>query len=300
MFVLRYYYKIISLPSNHILKQLFLNQNLIIDSYSWETLSHKAPFLKRALRLCEEFELPINFDNEEYARFIFPAWFDPNDFINTVFIQMKKTDMGDEEVHQIFSLLNFAEFKDYVKIYTDGSKQSNGSVGAAIYVDDISATFSWRLDSNHSILSAELFAILQGITFANQHFKNQNFVIFTDSLSSLLGIQNPDRKVFNKLIHAILHQIYFLMIRNVKVVLQWIPSHKGIIGNNIVDQVAKSACSYETITNIPIVYNDSVKLVSEQINKVRLDNWDQVKNSLHFYKSVPDLKKYEWISLNNR
>ena len=91
-------------------------------------------------------------------------------------------DMGKEEVHQIFSFLNYAEFKDYVKIYTDGSKQSNGSVGAAIYVDDISATFSWRLDSNHSILSAELYAVLQGISFASNHFENQNIVIFTDSL----------------------------------------------------------------------------------------------------------------------
>ena len=300
MFVLRYYYRIFSLPSNHILKQLFLDQRIIIDSYSWETLSHKSPFLKRALSLCDEFELPLNWDNEEFSRFVFPPWFDPKDFINTVFIQMKKTDMGDEEVQQIFSFLNFAEFKDFVKIYTDGTKQSNGSVGAAIFVDDISATFSWRLDSNHSILSAELFAIFQGISFASQHFKNQNIVIFTDSLSSLLGIQNPARKVFNKLICAILQQIYFYMIRNVKIVLQWIPSHKGIVGNNIVDQVAKTACSYGTITYLPFAYNDLVKLVSERINRARVDHWDLTKNSLHFYKAVPDLKRYEWISLNNR
>ena len=300
MFVLRYYYRITSLPSNHILKQLFINQRFIIDNYSWETLSHKSPFMKRALRLCDEYDLPLNLDNEDFARFILPPWFDPNDFINTIFIQMKKSDMGEEEVHQIFSFLNFADFENYVKIYTDGSKQANGSVGAAIYVDDISATFSWRLDSNHSILSAELFAILQGISFASKNFKNQNIVIFTDSLSSLLCIQNPDRKMFNKLICAILRQINLFLISNIKIVLQWIPSHKGIAGNNIADQVAKSACSYENVTNISIAYNDLVKLVSDRIIKARFDIWNLTKNSLHFYKSVPDLKKFEWVSLNNR
>ena len=98
----------------------------------------------------------------------------------------------------------------------------------------------------------------------------------------MLGIQSPERKVFNKLICAILQQIYSFLTQNVKIVLQWIPSHKGIVGNNIVDQVAKSACSYETVTNIPIVYNDLVRLVNERINKARFDHWDITKDSLQF------------------
>ena len=61
---------------------------------------------------------------------------------------------------------------------------------AAIYVDDISATFRWRLDPSHSILTAELFAILQGILFAADHLNNYfTLVIFTD-LSVLVNIQN--------------------------------------------------------------------------------------------------------------
>ena len=272
----------------------------LLDGCSWETLPHKSPFYDRAIRTCNELNLPLNNSNEDFIHFIFPPWFDPQTFINTIFIQTKKSDMGEEQVQQIFSFMKFNDFKDFVKIYSDGSKQPNGTVGAAIFVDDISSTFSWRLDSAHSILTAELFAILQGLLFAIVHLKNQDIVIFTDSLSALLGIQNPDKKGINQLVSLILRQIYLLLSNKVKVVLQWIPSHKGIVGNNIVDQVAKNACSYETLTNVQLGYKDASRLINESIYSARSNYWDQVKHGLHFYKSVQNIKQYEWISLNNR
>ena len=55
-------------------------------------------------------------------------------------------------------------------------------------MDDISSTFSWRLSSQNSIVTAELFAIFQGIVFPKKHVKDQNTVIFSDSLSALLMI----------------------------------------------------------------------------------------------------------------
>ena len=187
-----------------------------------------------------------------------------------------------------------------VKIYSDGSKQQNGSVGAAIYVDDISATFSWRLDPFHSVLTAELYAILQGILFAVNHLENQDTVIFSDSLSALEIIQNPVKKGLNRIVNAILRQIYLMLTNRVKIVLQWIPSHKGIIGNNIVDQIAKTACTYDTITHVPLEYNDVLKLVNENLYAARLSYWNQIKHNLHFFKAVPNINQWEWISLNNR
>ena len=213
---------------------------------------------------------------------------------------MKKSNMGEMQVQQIFSYLAFNEFNHFVKIYSDGSKQINGSVGAAIYIDDISATFSWRLDSYHSILTAELFAIMQGILFAVNHLRNQNIVIFTDSLSALEIIKSSNKKGLNKLVNSILKQIYLLLTNKVKIVLQWIPSHKGIIGNNIVDQVAKAACSYETITFVPFEYKDILSLINSNIFAARYNHWNQIKQNLHFSKVVHNINQWEWISLNNR
>ena len=91
-----------------------------------------------------------------------------------------------------------------------------------------------------------------------------------------------------------------MLVSNVGIVLQWIPSHKGIIGNNVADQVAKNACSYESLTTIPYEYKDSLNLVNESLSKVRQHYWDQVKTNLHLFKAVPNIKQYQWISLNNR
>ena len=141
---------------------------------------------------------------------------------------------------------------------------------------------------------------MQGILFAVNHLKNQNIVIFTDSLSALEIIQNPVNKGLNRLVNSILRQIYQLLTKSVKIVLQWIPSHKGIIGNNIVDHIAKTACSYETITHVPFEYKDLLKLVNGNFYTARLNYWNQIKNDLHFFKAVPNINQWEWVSMNNR
>ena len=91
-----------------------------------------------------------------------------------------------------------------------------------------------------------------------------------------------------------------LLTNNIKIVLQWIPSHKGIIGNNIVDQIAKTACSYETITHVPLEYIDVLKLVNGNLYAARLNYWNQIKYDLHFFKAVPNINQWEWVSMNNR
>ena len=182
-------------------------------------------------------------DGFKFDRFVPPPWFSIEKNISTVFIQSKKQDINDEQAIQIYNFIKHTHYEHYTKIYTDGSKQSNGTVGSAIYVDDITATFSWKLDSQHTIVTAELFAIYQGIKFADRHLKEQNIVIFSDSLSALLMIKHYEHNISNLLINLIIHEIYNISIQGVDIVLQWIPSHHGIIGNNIVDQVAKEACS---------------------------------------------------------
>ena len=61
-----------------------------------------------------------------------------------------------------------------------------------------------------------------------------------------------------------------MLTNSVKIVLQWNPSHKGIIGNDIVGQIAKTACSYEIITHVPLEYNDVLKLVNDNLYAARL------------------------------
>ena len=258
-YVVKYLFKIYSLPFNHIIHKLFREQINIIINLSWNTLAHKSPLLKRAIDICNNLNISSDFiRNNDYNhdRFIPPPWFSIEENISTFFIQSKKEDINNEQAIQTYNFIKHTNYATYSKIYTDGSKQDNGSVGCAVYVDEISSSFSWKLESHHSILTAELFAIYQATLFARKHLKNQNIVIFSDSLSALTVINNYSNNSLNFLVNLVVKLIYHSCHDGVDIVLQWIPSHRGIVGNNIADLIAKEACSYNTTTSLPLIYND--------------------------------------------
>ena len=83
-------------------------------------------------------------------------------------------------------------------------------------------------------------------------------------------------------------------------VLQWIPSHRRIVGNDIADLIAKEACSYNNTIFLPLIYRDMLNLLNHKIFNNRIELWLNIKAKLKFSMSVPDIKPWEWISLNKR
>ena len=44
-----------------------------------------------------------------------------------------------------------------------------------------------------------------------------------------------------------------------------------------------------------------LKLVNGNLYTARLNyNWNQIKHDLHFFKAVPNINQWEWVSMNNR
>ena len=113
-------------------------------------------------------------------------------------------------------------------------------------------------------------------------------------------LRHPGRNQLNRLVNLIVRLIFNYVCDGVKIILQWIPSHKGIVGNDVVDQVAKNASMYNTLTTFPFEYNDLVKLVNKRLYMFNLEYWNQVKDDLFYSKSVLDISQWEWFSLNDR
>ena len=261
------------------------------------------PLLKRTIDIYSNLNISLEFIRKfdfTIERFIPPPWFSIEKNISTLFIQSKKQDIDNEQAIQTYNFIKHTDYAHFSKFYTDGSKQDNGDVGSAVYVDEISSSFSWKLDSHHSILTAELFAIYQAALFSQKHLKNQKIVIFSDSLSALTIISHYNNNSSNILVNLIIKLIYESSIDGGDIVLQWIPSHRGIVGNNIADLVAKEACSYSNVTFLPLTYNDNLNLLNHKIFNNKIVHWHNVKAKLKFYKSVPDIKSWEWITLNKR
>ena len=82
------------------------------------------------------------------------------------------------------------------------------------------------------------YALLLAIDVVRRS-KENNFVIFSDSMSSLQSINgfNLDSDLVQKFLKD-----YTVLTKNGKnIILCWIPSHVGILGNKKADAAAKSA-----------------------------------------------------------
>jgi len=84
--------------------------------------------------------------------------------------------------HRFYELCH--EFKNYYRIFTDGSKEGNRVAAAVVHRDNTKCV---RLPDTASIFRAQLYAVLLAIDVVRRS-KEKNFVIFSDSTSSLQSI----------------------------------------------------------------------------------------------------------------
>ena len=162
------------------------------------------------------------------------------------------------------------KFPDHYHIYTDGSKQGK-NVGCAA-ISQKKETLK-RLPNEVSIYSAETTAI----DLAMNH-KASKFIIYTDSKSVLLALQNRDTS--SPLITKLLKKLNTLS-KNNNIIFTWIPSHIGIQGNEKADKAAKKALQIDMCKS-KIPYTD----LKPTIKKFISDKWqksldNQTQNKRH-------------------
>ena len=142
-------------------------------------------------------------------------------------------------------------YKNYQHIYTDGSKEDS-KAGCAV------------VSNNHSKCNVYLY---QALDFITTYDINNKFIIFSDLLSVLKAMNHISSK--NPQIQKC-HELF----ANKEIVLCWIPSHIGILENEIVDQQAKTSLSLEP-TSFKIPFSN----FKPSINKYILDQWETSWNN---------------------
>ena len=89
------------------------------------------------------------------------------------------------------------------------------------------------------------------------HSTSSLIIIFTDSLSSILILNNN----FLKRNERLLVKVY---LYERKIIIQWILSHVGIIGNELVDMLAKEVKELEEITELDFVFEKYISMIKEK------------------------------------
>ena len=131
----------------------------------------------------------------------------------------------------------------WIRAYTDGSSQIhclNG--GAGIYIEWPNGEILKRsipTGKTSDSLKAEKEAIEEAVNLLSNSASNSNIVILTDAKKIIQSLQDPQNTQLTQLRTA-----FHKLNQNTKeTVLQWIPGHAKIIGNEIADQMAKSGSS---------------------------------------------------------
>jgi ribonuclease HI/endonuclease/exonuclease/phosphatase family metal-dependent hydrolase len=126
-----------------------------------------------------------------------------------------------------------------LEIYTDGSVDHlKSSAACAFWIPNLNVGRSWKLNEHSSIFSAELTAIAKALTYIyhSDHYFEE-LLCCTDSASAVTAIAGLSSDTHPALAN-VLNAISCLESIGSKTAFLWVPSHAGIHGNEIADQLA--------------------------------------------------------------
>lgn len=204
-----------------------------------------------------------------------PPWkLSKNCFIQDL-MRLPKNSTPNISFTSIFSEISRSYKNNNWKIlYTDGSK-TDTSTAMALINEHQKIDFLATLDQRSSIFTAESTAIY----YALNKYKNirGKYLICSDSKSTITSIQNIKNK------NTTISKIRDILIKyHTKFKIMWVPSHIGILGNELADEAAKYA------TNAPIIQypssnkNDIIKVIYTTMKQTEMDDW---VNYQHYYKT---------------
>lgn len=201
-------------------------------------------------------------------------------------------DMTNPEIINRHLLAILEKYENYLHIYTDASKTSSG-VAAAFLTSNYQKAF--KLPTMCNIHTGELLAILKALQYSNETNLNK-CLILSDSLGAIFGLkqQYPDHPIL-KLIKRELHS---LQIRRASLHFIWIPSHRGIAGNEAVDNLARAATTDQDIqiTQL-VVQNDAKLLFRQKVTSIWQQKWNNSNSKLQEIKPTVQPRK---LSSKNR
>ena len=200
-----------------------------------------------------------------------------------------KSEVDKTEIPQfkkvIFLASRYDNYNNYVHVYTDGSKDPiTGHTGMAFVIDNGDNTHTgshMRLLDNLSVFTTELTAIQQALEWMKSACPG-NYVIFTDSLSSLQALKSG-KSIRPDLTNSITLRLSELAKLGFNVVLEWVPAHVDIPGNEAADRLAKKALLETEIS--PIVelgVNELYSIAKPVIYQLWQNDWDHKTRPWHY------------------
>ena len=266
----KYYYKLKSKNEEHSIKKIIYKEPEENENRIYNENAVRNPFILKTQEILREWRLPVN-PNIGTQRYPSIAPWEEFDNVNTELIEPVTKTMSVELLKQVTLETIERRYKNFLRIYTDGSKKEQPlSTTAAFCIPTRRQKTSWKLHPNISIEGAEISAIEKATEFLiNSIERPKNAVILTDSKVGLYLIKQRYPKNYEFGVSTIQRNIKTLQSRNWSIILQWIPSHCGVEGNEEADLLANQAHNLGNIDEYPT----ELKEMDVQIEKAAQRQW---------------------------
>ena len=303
--ILKSYLNILSHNNLHPCKNSITN-TFDYEFYSKNIKENQKPYCITADDVCSSQQIDTN-SVYKFTEYPTPPWHVIKPVVKT---QLREIITKKDNPHLIKSegnILIDSQYKEFLKIYTDGSKDPDTNNSAcAFVVPELKIKKGFKLCDHASIFMCELTAIFLCLTWLEE-FRPDNVVIFVDSLSALQAITGSIFKVKSQIIYDIFHLVTSLTRTGMNIVFEWIPSHVGLMGNEMADQAAKSALSLPVYNMYTPLYKEDIKCLSKRVLKtIWQKNWDdiekgrrlyQIQNTVNFCITIPNITRQREVIL---
>ncbi|GBN10855.1 hypothetical protein AVEN_81789-1 [Araneus ventricosus] len=234
----------------------------------------------------EDFPVIINTDGPS-------PWQEEQFDFNDDFIHFSKPSTSDIVFQKCFHK-HKERNRNFVPVYTDGSKFDNHVGSAEVFPD---TQISEKLHPFCSVFTSELYAIYLGLVkIAMSNFFK--FIIYTDSKTSIAAFKNVSSQSHPLVIQCL--NVYNNLKKYFIIRFCWIPGHVGIRGNEKADNAAKGSIIIED-NFVPLA--DVLQTLTIFENQVWQSTWErrpmnklfQIQPSVKGFKNPPFTRKYDVI-----
>jgi ribonuclease HI len=191
-----------------------------------------------------------------------PPW-EFTDFQIDISLADVKKESISPNILKMMAMSKIRQLEGHDLYFTDGSKYEGHTAYAVIGPNNL--TVAKRLQDGVSVYQAELRALYTAASTAAG--KSALTTIITDSLSSLLAIQNflnTDPTV------CAIQQICF---EHPNIHFMFIHSHTGVSGNELADQKASEATKNQGVEDGAVGISDLKRITSSYIKRTRTVEW---------------------------